>query len=168
MPEDDDRPKPFGSWSWPRFPRSESGPIELQIHQDACGVACAVMLLADRGIYVGQHELAERIPMPTGAMELAEAITAHADSRWEGGSLSPNMKVNWRLIDGLTAERGSWAALLEPMGFGRVGHWVVVDGVSTDGLVLVRDPKGSAYGVPLSDFAILWGYTMLVTQEVSR
>lgn len=75
------------------------------------------------------------------------------------------MDVTWELVSVLTTERGTWAALLEPMGLGDVGHWVVVDGVSHDGLVLVRDPVGEAYGIPLPDFAALWGYTVLVAQE---
>ena len=65
--------------------------------------------------------------------------------------------MTWHLLADVTAARGTWAALLEPLGPGRVGHWVVIDGVSHDGLVLVRDPAGDAYAIPLADFVILWG-----------
>ena len=84
---------------------------------------------------------------------------------WIGGSLSEETLVTWELVDYLSRARGSWAALLQPRGPGSIGHWVVVDGVSEDGLVLVRDPVGSAYGIPLGDFAEIWRYTVLVLQK---
>lgn len=139
-----------------------------QLLEQGCGVACAAMLLQDRGLVVTQAELAESTLMPTGAMELAELLQSRTGNAWVGGSLRPGVRATWGLIYQLTLDRGSWAALLEPLGLGYVGHWVVVDGITDDGLVLLRDPVGHAYGTPLSDFARLWGYTMLVAEEGPR
>lgn len=55
---------------------------------------------------------------------------------------------------------GSWAALLKAGGRG--AHWVVVDGVSRDGIMRVRDPGG--WRAELSPEAVerLWRYTEAV------
>ena len=168
MPHDDQPPEPYGTWAWPRLPRLDSAPVVEQLHEEGCGVACAAMLLADRGIVVTQWDLADSTPMPTGAMELADALAARTGTAWAGGSLRPGARATWELIDQISRERSTWAALLEPLDLGYLGHWVVVDGISDDALVLLRDPVGRAYGTPLADFARLWGYTMLVAEEISR
>lgn len=106
--------------------------------------------------------------MPTDAMELADRLKSLTEVGWVGGAVMPGTDITWELVSDITTLRGTWAALLEPLGLGPIGHWVVIDGISDDGLVLVRDPVGDAYGIPLADFALLWGYTILVAQEASR
>ena len=72
----------------------------------------------------------------------------------------------WEYLRGLSEQVGTWAALLEPRGYREPGHWVVVDGISDEGVVLIRDPVGMAYGMPLHDFSALWRYTVVVIEEV--
>lgn len=145
--------------------RLDSPPVVHQITEDGCGVACATMLLADRGFHVSQAVLGTGIAVPSEAEDLARRLSELSHVKWSGGSLSEGTVISWGLVDFISRSRGTWAALLEPHGFGHVGHWVVVDGVSGDGLVLVRDPVGASYGVPLGDFAELWGYTVLVLEK---
>lgn len=106
--------------------------------------------------------------MPSLAEDIAARMTELSTTSWRGGALAESMPVSWELISFLISSRGSWAALLQPKGPVAVGHWVVVDGITTDGLVLVRDPVGAAYGIPLADFAASWGYTVLVLQQETR
>ena len=58
-----------------------------------------------------------------------------------------------------------WAALLEPQGPRHVGHWVVVDGVDRELLILVRDPVGEAYGIPMLEFLGLWHFAVVVLEK---
>ena len=152
---------------WPRLPRQGAPPIVVQMDEDGCGPACAEMLLRDRGFEVSQRSIAESVPLPAMASDLARRMVELSGLSWLGGSLSVSGEVTWKLLHGLSAVSGSWAALLEPLGFRRFGHWVVVDGVTLDGVVLVRDPAGSSYGIPLDDFASLWRYTVVVFEEPS-
>lgn len=123
------------------------------------------MLLADRGQHVDQATVARDLMMPSLAEDIAARMTELSTTKWRGGALAEGMPVSWELVDYLCGSRGSWAALLQPKGPVAVGHWVVVDGITMDGLVLVRDPVGAAYGIPLADFAAAWSYTVLVLQQ---
>ena len=104
---------------------------------------------------------------PASYDDLGRSLTALSQLKWSGGSLEADTRISWHLVNKISMTRGTWAALLEPLGLGQVGHWVVIDGVTDDGVVLVRDPVGEAYGIPMADFAELWGYTILVVEEVS-
>ncbi len=163
--ENDERPAIYGSWHWPRFSRDPSAPVVTQEHEAGCGAACAVMLLADRGLAVELSDVERGLEMPSNHEALAARLSELSGYRWTGGALGGEPRVDWALLDRLTEAAGTWAALLEPLGLGAVGHWVVVDGVSDDGLVLIRDPKGEAYGMTVNDFALVWGYTVLVFQR---
>ena len=87
---------------------------------------------------------------------------------WLGGAcVALEAEANWNLVAALADSKGTSAALFEPLGFRHDGHWVVVDGISQEGVVWVRDPAGKAYGVPIAEFLDLWHYTMVVIEEVS-
>jgi len=125
------------------------------------------MLLLDRGLPVSLEALSDGLMMPSMARDLAACLNSHSPFNWSGGSLREGTVITSGLIAFLTSSCGSWAALLEPDGIETPGHWVVVDGVSPNDLVLVRDPAGSAYAMLFDQFAALWGYTMLVLQQDS-
>lgn len=168
MPTDErEVPPPFGSWRWPRIPRLDAPAVVRQTDELGCGAACIVMLLADRGVHVALELVALGLNMPSDAQDLAVKLSSLHAGSWEGGSLEDGTAITWELVDYISRARGTWAALLEPFGPLRTGHWVVVDGIDQEGLILVRDPAGSAYCVPLGTFARLWGYTILVMQEPS-
>ncbi len=86
---------------------------------------------------------------------------------WRGAFLTENLQISWEFISQMTDQLGSWAALLEPMGIGHVGHWVVVDGVSEEGVIWIRDPVGLSYGIPFAEFIELWEYTIMVLEDKS-
>ena len=86
---------------------------------------------------------------------------------WRGAFLAENMQISWELISQMADQLGSWAALLEPLGIGHVGHWVVVDGISEEGVVWIRDPVGLSYGIPFAEFFELWEYTIMVLEDLS-
>jgi hypothetical protein len=123
------------------------------------------MLLADRGIRVDQAVVASGFTMPSLAEDVAARLRELSGATWKGGALAQGIPVSWELIEQLSGSFGTFAALLQPNGPVAVGHWVVVDGITSDGLVLVRDPIGAAYGVPLGDFAVVWSYTILVLEQ---
>lgn len=166
----DERPAVYGTWDWPRVPHVDSAPVVRQALEEGCGAACAVMLLLDRGLEVSQEAFADGLEMPSEPGDLVARLNELSPPglRWQGGSLPRAVLVNWNLIAEICQSRGTWAALLEPHGHRLPGHWVVVDGITDEGLVLIRDPVGVAYGMPLRDFAVLWGYTVLVLQEVQQ
>jgi hypothetical protein len=123
------------------------------------------MLLADRGIAVTVLDVESGLPMPSMGHQIASRLNGLSELRWQGGSLGVEGRVTRELVEFISGRAGSWAALLEPFGPTRSGHWVVVDGVSDEGLVLVRDPVGESYGIPLGDFSRLWSYTGIVFRE---
>lgn len=137
-----------------------------QTHEEGCGPACGEMLLRDRGLEIDQQTIARGLALPVTAEHLARRLTELSSLRWLGAYISLENGASWDFVAGLTAERGSWAALLEPAGFRASGHWVVVDAVSEDGLVGVRDPAGEALFLPMDQFLALWRYTVMVIEEV--
>ena len=123
------------------------------------------MLLADRGTCVAQRTIAEALLLPASPGLLAARLTAVSASAWVGGAVPLPALPTREEVALISRYSGSWGALLEPHGHRRVGHWVVVDGLSAQGDVKVRDPAGAAYGIPFADFAEVWRYTMLVREE---
>ena len=126
------------------------------------------MLLRDRGLDVDQRQIAETLFLPADGPALAARLAVLSGLSWLGGALDLPEEPNWELLSRLSETRGTWSALLEPHGPRHVGHWVVVDGISDDGVVLLRDPEGSAYGTPIEEFLSLWRYTVLVIEEAPR
>lgn len=150
---------------WQTVPRLRAPDVVQQLEPDWCGPACAQMLLADRERHILQTDVADRLAVPTTATRLARCMSEISDILWAGGQLATPAPPSWDTINSLSSEKGSWAALLEPHGFTHVGHWVVVDGIEHDGVVLVRDPVGAAYGILLADFLALWQFTFLVMER---
>lgn len=152
---------------WSKVPRRTDRLLVQQRTELGCGAAVGEMLLADRGLSVNQDTLLQGLPQPTDAPSLAKALSARSTLAWVGGALGRATPPDFGLVQAVSSGQLSWAALLEPGGPTRVGHWVAVDGVGTEGLVLVRDPVGSAYGIPMSQFLDLWRYTVLVIERGS-
>jgi hypothetical protein len=159
MPRDDDR----APWEADPLDRTD---VVVQVEEDWCGLAAGEMLLRDRNEEVDQRRLATVCPAPCTGDELARGLRAVSSLRWYGGVLSvPASSASDRLIAYLCST-GSWAALLEPAGFRAAGHWVVIDGVASDGgAVLVRDPRGRAYTIRISEFMLLWRFMALVMER---
>ena len=123
------------------------------------------MVLQDRGVQVSLNQVEVALVMPSRPDHLAHVMSELSGLAWRGDTLSTSLSVGWALLQHLRDERGSWIALLEPLGLGHVGHWVVVDGVTDDGVVLVRDPGGAAYGIAMHDFEAAWRYHVAVLEE---
>lgn len=142
-------------------------PMVTQVDAVGCGLACGQMLLADRGIAVTQQEIGVGLRLPIDGADLADRMTAVSGLHWLGGAIAGQVPPRIDLVASLLATHGTWAALLEPEGFREMGHWVVVDGVSTvvAGVsVDVRDPIGYAFSVPAAEFLRLWHFTSLVIE----
>ncbi len=123
------------------------GTVVQQANPNNCGPACAEMLLSDRGIGVTQGEIGDGL---TSSQSLADRLNS-VDSGWtgEGVDISSFNALN---------QTGSWSAMM--WDGGRVGHWVVVDGVNNAGMVMIRDPfNGTSYEMTQADFLNTWsGY----------
>lgn len=140
----------------------DARPLVRQVSEDGCGPACGEMLLCDRGYRVDQRVIAEGLMLPVTAEHLAARLNELAPPRWIGAYLNLAQGASWDFVAGLTAERGTWGALLEPVGSRSVGHWVVVDEVPNEGLISLRDPMGSSVVKPVEEFLHLWRYTVMV------
>ncbi len=162
---DDNVPTTTLGLPWPKLLDEHVREVVVQDGEVSCGAACGVMLLADRGIHVEQAALGAAVRLPTPADDLADCLTSLSSSRWAAGSVDLPGAIPWGLIEALARRGGSWAALLQPMPLGNIGHWVVIDGITDYAVVLIRDPAGESYGMPLSDFAALWRYTVLVAED---
>lgn len=151
------------SW-WTRARRPLPPPLVKQTHEEGCGPACGEMLLLDRGFMVDQRVIARGLPLPISAEELAARLCEVSPLRWVGAFINLAEGPSSGAVAGISVEHGSWAALLEPGGYRAIGHWVVVDGVSQEGMVWIRDPRGEAYGTPMVEFLGLWRYSMMVIE----
>ena len=152
-------------WTWERLDeRWDDVKVERQLHELGCGAACVVMLLADRGIAADQLVVTAGLHLPSTAQELASRLNEFCGDRhrWIGGHLDVDPPLREVQL-GALCERGSWAVLLVPAKL-REGHWVVVDGVTEEGAVAVRDPVGASYRMPSSELLHLMRYMVVVLE----
>ena len=150
-------------WQWKRLDENRrDARVERQLHEFGCGAACAVMLLADRGIQVDQLVVSAELHLPCSAQELARRLNALSGPvyQWLGGQLDLDPPLERAHLDALGA-RSSWAAQLIPTG-ARHGHWVVVDTLGADGTIAVRDPAGTSYRMAEREFLALMRYMVVV------
>ena len=138
-------------------------PVIQQRGEMNCGPACAEMLFADRGRAIDQVLIADGLYLAHGvrAPELADKMNECTDIVWDGGVLESSASY---VLMQRANRHGTWAVLLLPNGPNHVGHWVVVDNIYPDSVV-VRDPVGQAFRIPIGDFVQLWFHTALVTEE---
>jgi RHS repeat-associated protein len=111
-----------------------------QIGENTCGSACGQMLTG-----IPQSELIAQLGTgPTSAERLAAAL----GDGWIGGVVPGGLSDLMRL-------NRPWIALL---GAGKVGHFVVVDGLDELGRLMIRDPGdgGLTYRMTISDFEDAW------------
>ena len=147
---------------WTRLDENVSDArVERQLHEYGCGAACAVMLLADRGIDSDQLMVCVGLHLPSTPQALARRLDEYCgpSHRWAGGSLDID-GFSRGLVDALGLQ-GSWAAQLIPSGESD-GHWVVVDGPGEADTILIRDPAGSSYRMVESEFFELMRFMVVV------
>lgn len=137
--------------NWPRTGEVPSGTVVSQATPTSCGQACAEMLLSSRGIPASQVTLGGEL---TSAQSLSDKLNSVSPG-WIGAPVEASS------FSGLN-RTGSWGAMMWEPG-SKVGHWVVVDGVNSAGLVIVRDPAGlgTVYTMTVTDFKNTWnGYAV--------
>ncbi|MGY4534542.1 hypothetical protein ACVW0Y_003683 [Pseudomonas sp. TE3786] len=124
--------------------------VVKQSTSTACGAACGEMLLKDRGILVSQVELGTEL---TSMTTLANKLNRF-DPGWVGSPLDVS---SFNALN----KTGSWSAMMwSPAG--RVGHWVVVNGLDDVGRVVIKDPyAGTQYKMSVEKFKEVWnGYSV--------
>lgn len=131
---------------FPNIPYLRSQPDPGVIAQQTevyCGIACAQMIWADRGIHFSQDEIAEVTPIVPEFGGVDPRDLSHAMSE-----LDPSH--SWRavmIMEDATAERDfyrfhqangeePWIAIMRAGGV----HAVIIDGVDDLGNVMIRDP----------------------------
>ncbi len=118
--------------------------IVRQATPDSCGAACGEMLLSDAK--VTQKLLGYGTK---SAQDLARAMNARGSTEWIANAVDDTSFATLN-------QSGSWAALFYERG-AKTGHWVVVDGVSARGRIMIRDPwEGTKYTMSNSDFFGAW------------
>lgn len=149
--------------NWKRFSENiDDVRVERQLDPFGCGAACAVMLLADRGIAADQLIVSTRLHLPCTPQQLARRLNDFSAPAvtWDGGNLFRDPPFRKSYLADLD-RRGSWAAQLIRLDQ-RDGHWVVVDGLRADDRVAVRDPAGSSYGMEATEFCELMRFMVAV------
>lgn len=150
---------------WKRLDLNLADPrVERQLHEYGCGAACAVMLLADRGIQADQLVVSAELHLPCVAEDLAHRLNTLSQPRfrWIGGQLDLDPPLRRSHL----AELGlhlSWGAQLIPEGAWN-GHWVVVDRLDEGG-VWVRDPVGASYRMLEHEFLVLMRNMVVVFEQ---
>jgi hypothetical protein len=136
--------------SWSSINESTDPNVVQQSTPTSCGPACAQMLLGDRGIAVDQSAFGDSL---TSAHGLAAELNS-VDGGWIGAGVEPSSLV-------ALTRTGSWSAMMWEPG-AHTGHWVVVEGISPEGLVNIRDPfDATRYKMNQSDFVKSWsGYSV--------
>ena len=165
---------PAGSgFNWPVLDQVVNGTVPAQLDSMACGPACLVMVLAERGIKITQEELIRRvratipkgIKRPSVTIASIRGVLQRADPKgnWVGGE-----DIGAHVLRGRTptqvieylGRKGSWIAQVHT-------HFVVVAGIDGAGNVKIRDPwyeparerglkGGSSYKVSLRTFLADW------------
>jgi len=122
-----------------------------------CGCACIAMVLRTLGIDPpSQDELfmLKGTDYPYTTPELARVLTDLSDGLlWKGDPVTARFEpTEMSLQQVMTAMRqhAPWIAMMWET-FDSIGHFVVVD-AATEHEVLVRDPRGQLYAIPMDDF----------------
>ncbi len=151
--------------TWEINPRVGDPRVVVQQGEDDCGLACAAMLLIDRGMENAIeviHAMGARGPLePRPLANLMNGL--EHPSRWRGGSVDADGPA-LDLLQQLCGQGWSWAAQIHETNSPN-GHWVVVDGVDINARLLqIRDPRGRSYGMDVKRFLPLWRRLVLVMQ----
>lgn len=144
--------------NWPAIDEIIDPKVVKQQDQLSCGVACGEMLLRDRGINVTQVAIATEIGVPVNCRSLAWGLnffSPESSPLWQGGPLDITGATYSQVFEALNTT-GSWAAILWEVG-ASIGHMVVIDGISNDGYILIRDPwQGTRYKMIKDDLLLYW------------
>ncbi len=107
------------------------------------------MLLKDRGINITEAIIEQETGKPASASVLAHMRSTHLIRTAEVGGVALLLILS-RSITSMKEGRGA-AMFWEPGG--RIGHFVIVDGLDTQGHVKIRDPMhGTRYEMELDYF----------------
>lgn len=145
---------------WPVIDEIPDPLVRRQVNDASCVSACGEMLLRDRGVdTVTQTDLLARLGSPAITADLAGVLNRLLGVReWRGAVLDVATMGGRRAVT-LLSSTGSWAAELYPFG-AHLAHVVVVDSVSDDDLLSIRDPfDGTSYTMKLDDFLVYWSWT---------
>lgn len=140
--------------NWPTIGEAVDPSVVPQRTPNACGNACAVMLLRSRGVLgVTQSNIAAAKGMVlSDGRSLAAAMNRlHPGGRWIGGQV--DIFTNPRRAFRLLHRQGPFLTSMKS--YGTNLHMVVVDGLNGAGRVIVRDPwgPGTRYLMEWVDFA---------------
>lgn len=121
--------------------KSLEDPFRTQLTQNTCGAACGVEVLKDVGVDSSMTLVAKLSRLNQGRTgivtdNLVDGLNSIAGKQvFRGGSIDATAGN----LNALAKSNNRFIALLDPEG---AGHFVVVDGVNSKGLVNVLDPRG--------------------------
>lgn len=149
-----------GFGNWPRSDvKVDTDFVIKQVDNSSCGQACGAMFLRDRGVDVKPIDIGEGLTTfdvsKVGA--LAKQIKEAApDIKWSAGSANDTEDAFKILTRSPEKGGGSWIAEMREAGE-KIGHAVVVDGVTASGKVIIRDPwDQTTYTMTKQDFINNW------------
>lgn len=145
---------------WPVIDERHDPAVVRQISDASCVSACGEMLLTDRGVdAVGQAALLAHLGSPAVTLELAGALNRLTGmGLWRSAQLNVSAMGERTAIEILSLS-GSWVAELREVQ-AKIGHAVVVDGLTDDDTLRLRDPFDStSYRMRIEDFLTYWTWT---------
>jgi filamentous hemagglutinin len=123
--------------SWERIEEKEDLSIVKQ-KDGTCVAAAGEMLAQFHGLKVSQDEIIKNIGPWSNSTALARylnSIERRNNVKWKSGFFSPD---DFPYITGITKSDKVWVVMLRDME--AVGHAVLIDGMDTTGLIIIKDP----------------------------
>lgn len=140
--------------NWRRIDEKFDASIVKQTSGLSCVSAVGEMLLFNRGLVVTQARIRDIIGEPAEFGSLARALNEF-DKATDDGRSWRGLTTDDQSLDTLFRQK-NWAVILcEPL---TMGHAVLVDGRTPNGLVKIKDPLDqTSYKMARADFLAHWG-----------
>jgi ABC-type bacteriocin/lantibiotic exporter with double-glycine peptidase domain len=138
--------------NWKRIDEKFDASIVKQTSGLSCVSAVGEMLLESRGIVLSQAQILDIIGEPATSGRLAETLNkfdvSEDGKQWHGVFVDPS---NLEAV----LQAGILAVILREVF--EMGHAVLVEGVTPDGLIKIKDPfDQTAYLMTVKDFLEHW------------
>lgn len=147
------------------------GQIQQQENSMWCWAACVQSVLAQANVYQSQSDIVSRltgIPQnrPAHVRELVQLLQSYRFRSWEvdhpasPDQLYSTLANGWKLI-----------ALVNPSNDPNVGHFIILQGLSPEGMVIVSDPAdGRTYLQATQQLyqQWRWNYSVVVGTPVNE
>jgi Peptidase C39 family len=152
----------YGSWSRLEESSTYGKTLLEQADPNSCGPTSVAMILKDLGHDVSEASMIAHIGKElTTAEDLVRALkNFDATRNWFTGWVNSNKMEGW-----LNNPNVPWIAMMKE--YGKIAHWVIVDGKDAAGKIIIRDPStGTMYKMLKSHFLENWDGTIVSSSSL--